>query len=400
MLGPGILFAGAAIGVSHLVQSTRAGATYGFSLIWVLFFANLVKYPFFEFSPRYTAAADESVLAGYRRLGNWAVILYMLVTILSMFTIIAAVTMVTASIVSDMLGGGLSLIGYCIILIAVCIIILIFGHYKTLDRAVKWIVLILSISTIIAVVSAMTNTPLPTREAESIWTDSGILFLIALIGWMPTTLDIGVWQSVWIVEQKRSQEVPLKSALFDFNVGYFGAMILSFFFLTLGAMLMFNSGESFSPKGGEFAAQLIALYTASIGEWSKPIIYIAAFTTMFSTTLTCMDGFPRTLTHLRSLYKGDDHKQNRRTYIGLLIFIGGGSIVLISFFLSSLKAMVDFATILSCLITPVLAFVNYRLLISPHTPEHARPTGAYRIISIICFVLLLVLPGLFIYSQM
>ncbi len=32
-LGPGLLWAGAAIGVSHLVQSTRAGAIYGFQLI-------------------------------------------------------------------------------------------------------------------------------------------------------------------------------------------------------------------------------------------------------------------------------------------------------------------------------------------------------------------------------
>ena len=35
-LGPGLLFAGAAIGVSHLVQSTRAGADFGFGLIWAL----------------------------------------------------------------------------------------------------------------------------------------------------------------------------------------------------------------------------------------------------------------------------------------------------------------------------------------------------------------------------
>ena len=33
-VGPGILFAGACIGVSHLVQSTRAGAGYGFDLLW------------------------------------------------------------------------------------------------------------------------------------------------------------------------------------------------------------------------------------------------------------------------------------------------------------------------------------------------------------------------------
>ena len=47
-LGPGILFATTAIGVSHLVQSTRAGAEYGFALIGFVLMANILKYPFFE----------------------------------------------------------------------------------------------------------------------------------------------------------------------------------------------------------------------------------------------------------------------------------------------------------------------------------------------------------------
>ena len=40
-LGPGLLFAGAAIGVSHLVQSTRAGADFGLGLLWALLLVNL-----------------------------------------------------------------------------------------------------------------------------------------------------------------------------------------------------------------------------------------------------------------------------------------------------------------------------------------------------------------------
>jgi Mn2+/Fe2+ NRAMP family transporter len=43
-LGPGLLFAGAAIGVSHLVQSTKAGAEFGAGLIWALVLAHLCKY--------------------------------------------------------------------------------------------------------------------------------------------------------------------------------------------------------------------------------------------------------------------------------------------------------------------------------------------------------------------
>ena len=69
-LGPGLLFAGAAIGVSHLVQSTRAGADFGWGLIWALVLVNLFKYPFFQFGPRYALATGESLLDGYKKLGK------------------------------------------------------------------------------------------------------------------------------------------------------------------------------------------------------------------------------------------------------------------------------------------------------------------------------------------
>ena len=69
-LGPGLLFAGAAIGVSHLVQSTRAGADFGFGLLWAILIAALFKYPFFQFGPRYAAATGETLLDGYKKLGS------------------------------------------------------------------------------------------------------------------------------------------------------------------------------------------------------------------------------------------------------------------------------------------------------------------------------------------
>ena len=36
LAGPGLIFTGAAIGTSHLVQSTRAGAMFGVALLGVI----------------------------------------------------------------------------------------------------------------------------------------------------------------------------------------------------------------------------------------------------------------------------------------------------------------------------------------------------------------------------
>ena len=96
LYGPGLLYAGAAVGVSHLVQSTRAGAEFGFQLLWVVLVINVIKYPIFEIGPRYAAATGTTLLDGYRKIGKWAVYTYMLLSIWTMFIIMGAISLVTA----------------------------------------------------------------------------------------------------------------------------------------------------------------------------------------------------------------------------------------------------------------------------------------------------------------
>lgn len=43
--------AAAAIGASHLVASTRAGAEFGWQLAWVILGVNLLKYPSLPLAP-------------------------------------------------------------------------------------------------------------------------------------------------------------------------------------------------------------------------------------------------------------------------------------------------------------------------------------------------------------
>ena len=63
-LGPGLLFAGMAIGTSHLVLSTKAGAQYGWIMVIPIILANIFKYPFFEFGVRYTNITNTSLIEG------------------------------------------------------------------------------------------------------------------------------------------------------------------------------------------------------------------------------------------------------------------------------------------------------------------------------------------------
>jgi len=385
-LGPGFLFAGAAIGVSHLVQSTRAGADFGFGLLWALLLINLVKYPFFQFGPRYATATGESLLEGYYKMSKGVLIAYFILTFATMFTIQTAVTIVTASIASSLFGGS-SLVLWASIITGICIFILLIGRYKILDSLMKIIVLCLTVSTIIAVVLVL-KPAVTINLSQIIPKDSvSIAFLIAFMGWMPAPLDISIWHSVWTVEKKKMDPtISIKQSRFDFNVGYITTTVLAIGFLSLGALVMFGSGESFSEKGSEFATQLINMYTYSLGDGARVIIGIAALTTMFSTTLTTLDASPRVMRSSLEIING---KKYSKGYLLWLFVLVTGTLSIFFFFISEMGLLIKIATILSFLTAPFYAIINFKLITGKYTPKEAHPSKFLKSYSIISIAILL-----------
>ncbi|GAA3564504.1 Nramp family divalent metal transporter [Snuella lapsa] len=379
-LGPGLLFAGAAIGVSHLVQSTRAGADFGLGLLWALLLVNLFKYPFFQFGPRYALATGESLLDGYKKLGKGILAIYFLLNIATMFTIQTAVTIVTAGLASTLFGDFISIEIWTIIILIVCLTLLLAGRYKLLDHLMKVIIITLTISTIIAVSMALyhSTTSISLKQILPV-TPLEIAFLIAFMGWMPAPLDVSVWQSLWAIEKnKESKTYTTKKALFDFNVGYISTIFLGIGFLLLGTLVMFNSGESFSNSASMFSSQLINMYTLSLGNWAYVIIGIAAFTTMFSTTLTTLDASPRAMAKTTQLLFKKSRILGYGFWIGMLTI---GSVLIFIFLASEMGLLIKVATILSFITAPFYAIINYILISSKHTPKQWHPSKQIHILS-------------------
>ena len=398
-LGPGLLFAGAAIGVSHLVQSTRAGADFGLGLLWVLLLINIIKYPFFQFGPRYAAATGESLLDGYLKLGKPLLVIYFVLSLLTMFTIQTAVTIVTAGLAVYLFGITDDAAIWSVVITMICAFILIVGKYKVLDKLMKMVIITLTISTGVAVFFAFRESGLSTNSSVLSLTQiipetsAGIAFMIAFMGWMPAPLDISIWHSLWTLKKKNTEETSVKMALFDFNVGYVGTVILGIGFLTLGALVMFGTGETFSNKGGVFAQQLITMYTSSLGSWAAIFIGVAALTTMFSTTLTTLDASPRAISKTASLLGFTGKSTHYLFWLAVLI---AGTCVILLFFVSEMGILVKVATIVSFLTTPFYAICNYLVFKNPAVPAHARLSKPLEIVCVISIIALLGFSGWYI----
>lgn len=400
-LGPGILFASMAIGVSHLVQSTRAGANYGFDLLILIILANVLKFPFFEFSSRYANATGETLIDGYKRLGKFPIWAYFIVTLCSMFFVSAAVGLVTAGFMDNLfnlssLWPEFGLFPVAVIYVFTCFLLLI-GKFNFLDNIIKVIGITLLVSTLLVFILTLFRGPAETVSGfvtPEIFDDAGVLFIIALMGWMPTALDLSTWISLWAVEKMKNTKYhpTLKETLFDFNLGYWLSAFLSICFVTIGAYLIYGTRKILPPDNVGFANSVIELYTTTMGNWSYLIIATAAFSIMLGTSIGVFDGYARTLQRTTQVLfrsnKDESAKRYRKIYILSLVVLAIGSFSINAFFAGQFKILIDLATTISFLIAPFVAVANFRLVTKKYISETHVPKSLMKIISYLGIVFL------------
>lgn len=375
-IGPGILVACAAVGGSHLVWSTRAGADYGWKLVGLVLLANLLKYPFFLYGQRYTAATGESLLDGYRRQGRFSLFLFLAINILTGIINIAGVALVSGALLDGFRWLPGDMVMKTHVLLVVCALLILLGHYALLDRLAKGVVIVLAVSTFTAVALAWFKGVPPPVEgfaAPSPWRWEAFPFLVFLLGWMPAPIDLSAWSSLWMFsrEKQTGHFATSRETSIDFYLGYIMAVLLALAFMALGRLIFYGTGQTMSDSSIAFSRELIGLYAASIGAWTRPLILTAAFVTMFSTTLTCLDGYPRSLAACCKLFHAPSRFQ--RWHWFWIVVSTVGAIISIQFLASSLLRFLSFAATISFLTSPFLALLNLRVMRGENVPASQRP---------------------------
>jgi len=384
ILGPGLLFAATSVGTSHLVQSTRAGALYGLALLLIVIAANAVKYPAFRFASDYLPATGFTLLEAYRRQGRWVLCVYFLITLSSLLFAVSALALMSAGLIKVVFSLDLPTHWLALGLIAGTSAILIVGHYNALERVTKVLVVIMMVCTLIATATIIPEIDwsgdvqwLPTQLDIA-----GLMFVAALIGWMPVPMDASVWQSLWAKAKAENSETPptLAQSRFDFNLSFIGTLVLAICFMLLGAGLMHDKGIELQSGSAAFSAQLISLYQAVFGSAAGPVIGIAALAIIYSSLLAIMDAFPRALSSLHRRWLDipedqDDHTLNESDpfYIGTLLVMATGAALTYQFFMTSLTSLIDMAATIAFITAPLIAYLNHRAIRADHVPLECRP---------------------------
>ena len=387
-LGPGLLFDATSVGLSHLVQSTRAGAMYGLALFLVVILANVFKYPAIQIGSSYAAATGHSLLEGYRRQGKWALVVFGLASCCVSFFAVSGIALLVAGLIKSFFGDFMNTGVLASVVLGITAVILVVGHYRWLERITKVLVVIISLTTVFAAVLVIPdiNWSATTLGSISELSLNELLFIAALAGLMPSPLDSSVWQSLWTCAKAESagRAFTKDEVNTDFIIGYVGCAILALCFLLLGAGLMHSRSIPVESSAGAFTGQLISLYTQVLGDWTRPIIAVGAFSILYSSLLAGLNVVPRSFAVVIKQLMAKDGpgkiyyaRSNDLLYIlGLCVFVIG-PLLLNSVFRDSFTTIIDLGATIAFVSAPILAYLNHRCIEGDEIPLEYRPSTGF-----------------------
>ena len=375
-LGPGILLAGSAVGTSHIVQSTRAGADFGLGFLIVFILIALVKYPATRFGKDYANATGKSLLDNYASYG-WPVIsIYSVVIFLTMAFVSAALGLVCASIINAVLPININGRHLTVGILIVSAGLLMFGKYKFLETFNKLLVpaftILILITTII--VAFQTDWSALNWSFPAV-NKANLIYMIAIAGWLLAPMEVSVFLSMWTNEKAETQGENHEAGTFDFNLGYWMSLVLALCFLLMGASLL-NGAADLPKNGGAFIGEVIKLFSGALGGWSYPFIAFIALTVMYSSLLTVMDGYARNVQKL--MEHSPARNVNNSFNIGVLtVTISGVLVILV--FMSSFTTFIDLVGILVFVLAPIFAILNHKAVFGRDIALKYQPSSAMKL---------------------
>jgi len=430
-IGPGLVLAATAIGASHLVLAPTAGAAFGYALLWVMGFSHFIKYPAFESGPRFAAATGTSLLDGYARVPGprgWALSVFLLGTVVQGVTVLAGVLGVAAA-VTYAAFPILPIPAWSLVLGLAIAALLATGGFDGLSALSKWMLAGLTAMTVFAFVARPPGPGFIEGLVRPRIPPESVVLLAAILGWMPTGIDVAVWHSMWALERReewarrrtRSTRADrgiaaraFATGRLDLWLGYGLSLVLSVLFVSLGAEVLAPAG--LVPRGPDVAVTMARLYTESLGAWVYPLFMVAAFFGMFSTAYGVLDGFPRAFAQTVVRLWGrrrpaspepdpDDPsriaRSGRRTtpvYWGFLF--GSLALALVeTVWIPDPVALVTVAAIVSFLLAPVLYALNHYCVTRLIEDPGLRPGPAMRAWSWIGMLGVTAASGFFLWVQ-
>ena len=311
-LGPGFLWMVSTAGSGELLFSPRVGALYGYTLLWALVAAVLLKWCINREIGRYTVCTGQTVIDGFATLKgprNWALYLILIPQLFVAVTTIAGLAGSAATALVLTLSGDVRLWTLGSILVSTALVV--WGRFRVIELVAMILAVLLSLA---AVAAALTVFPdlgeLAKGFVPQTPPDMEYGEILPWLGFMLSGAAGMIWYSYWI--QKKgygAAQRPARDALnysaaekgklkgwikqmtLDNHLAVFGTLVITMAFLILGTELLRPRGlVPEENRVAEVLGNLLGQVWGPIGFW---FMVVGVFIGFWDTVLSDQDGFGR-----------------------------------------------------------------------------------------------------------
>lgn len=315
-LGPGFLWMVSAAGSGELLFTPRVGALYGYTLLWAMLAAVVLKWFINREIGRYSVCTGKTIIDGFGGLPgpkNWAIYVILIPQVFVAVASIAGLAGSAATALIVALPGDIRI--WTIVAICGSTALVIWGKFKAIERVATILAVTLGMAAIIAAVSVLPDAgKLAAGLVPSMPDKVQYEEILPWLGFMLSGAAGLIWYSYWINEKgygtkKDSGAVDprklnkgdteklhkwLRQMTMDSTVAVGGTLIITLSFLILGTELL--KPEGLIPeenKVAETLGNMLGQLWGPIGFW---FMITAVFVGFWDTVLSDQDGFGRMFT--------------------------------------------------------------------------------------------------------
>lgn len=415
-LGPGLMWCGEYIGSGEVILSTRVGAIFGVSLLWVPVIAIFAKFWIGLAGAHYTVTTGEGMIDMLSRTPgprNWVLWPVFVGQVSSGAISTGALASVTGVFASYFVPWPPFVLGW--IAVGLVIALVWAGVFNPLKQAMSLLVLLIIVGTAAVAVKTWPGLaelarglfgfsvpPRPAWAAAGVENTSPWMEIMPLLGWAAGGFASQVWYTYWVIgagygmARGRGCGQPLDAqqleSLTEEDAGRIGAwrrvvsldatmavvigIVVTSAFMIAGAGVLGPLQKA--PEGPEVALELSRIFGEHWGEWGAHLFVLAGLAAMISTMLGQFAGWPRLLADCgRILIPGVAQWPWKTQFRAVLVLFAISNMVIV--YTMGLKPvfMVKMSAILDgLLLTPLQALavglVLYKVMPTFFTPK-VRP---------------------------
>ncbi len=314
-LGPSFLWMLSAAGSGELLFTPRIAAFYGYSLLWALLAAVILKWFINGEVGRFSVCTGATILEGFKQLPgpkNWAIWLILLPQVVVAISTVAGLAGAAATALILMTGGTVQL--WTVIIIVVTAAIVLFGQYNVVEKISSYVGIARTIAVVAAAILVFPNLrQLAAGLVPQIPQNVRYQEILPWLGFMLAGAAGLMWYSYWVeargygaagvkgkeaidpkqLNQEQRQKLRGWVSLMTLSntLAVVGALLAALSFLILGGELLRPQG--LVPQENQVAETLGHLLGNIWGPFGFWFMVAIVFITFCSTVLSVEDGFGR-----------------------------------------------------------------------------------------------------------